>query len=160
MNWPVYVSRAEAAAYARWKGLELPTEAQWHRAAYGTPEGPERDYPWGSQPPDPDHGNFDFQNFDPVSVDSHPRGQSAFGIWGLLGNGWEWTSDRFGPFPGFSPASFYPGYSADFFDGEHFVMKGGSARTAACLLRRSFRNWFQPHYQYGYAGFRCVGTGE
>jgi formylglycine-generating enzyme required for sulfatase activity len=36
------------------------------------------------------------------------------------------------------------------------VMKGGSARTAACMLRRSFRNWFQPHYQYVYAGFRCV----
>ena len=44
----------------------------------------------------------------------------------------------------------------DFFDGRHFVMKGGSARTAACMLRRSFRNWFQPHYQYVYAGFRCV----
>jgi formylglycine-generating enzyme required for sulfatase activity len=36
------------------------------------------------------------------------------------------------------------------------VAKGGSARTAACLLRRSFRNWFQPHYPYVYAGFRCV----
>jgi len=160
LNWPVYVSRAEAAAYARWKGLRLPTEAQWHRAAYGTPEGLERDYPWGSQPPDSDRGNFDFQNWDPVSVDRYPQGQSAFGIWGLLGNGWEWTSDLFGPFPGFRPASFYPGYSADFFDGKHYVMKGGSARTAACLIRRSFRNWFQPHYPYGYAGFRCVEAGE
>jgi gamma-glutamyl hercynylcysteine S-oxide synthase len=36
------------------------------------------------------------------------------------------------------------------------VMKGGSSRTAACMLRPSFRNWFQPHYQYVYAGFRCV----
>ena len=54
--------------------------------------------------------------------------------------------------------SFYPGYSADFFDGKHYVMKGGSARTAACMLRRSFRNWFQPHYQYVYAGFRCVSN--
>ncbi len=40
--------------------------------------------------------------------------------------------------------------------GSTYVMKGGSARTAACMLRRSFRNWFQPHYQYVYAGFRCV----
>jgi ergothioneine biosynthesis protein EgtB len=160
LNWPVYVSQAEAAAYARWKGLRLPTEAEWHRAAYGTPEGVERDYPWGGQAPGPERGNFDFQNWDPVPVDRYPEGRSAFGIWGLLGNGWEWTSDVFEPFPGFHPASFYPGYSADFFDGKHFVMKGGSARTAACLLRRSFRNWFQPHYPYGYAGFRCVESGE
>ena len=54
-------------------------------------------------------------------------------------------------FPGFEPFPFYPGYSANFFDGKHFVMKGGSPRTAACMLRRSFRNWFQPHYPYVYA---------
>ena len=51
---------------------------------------------------------------------------------------------------------FYPGYSANFFDGKQYVMKGGSPRTAACMLRRSFRNWFQPHYPYVYATFRCV----
>ena len=85
-------------------------------------------------------------------------GQSAFGVQGLLGNGWEWTSTIFRPFAGFEPFPFYRGYSADFFDGKHFVMKGGSARTAACMLRASFRNWFQPHYQYVYAGFRCVNS--
>ena len=51
---------------------------------------------------------------------------------------------------------FIRGYSANFFDGKHFVMKGGSPRTAACMLRPTFRNWFQAHYQYVYAGFRCV----
>ena len=51
---------------------------------------------------------------------------------------------------------FYPGYSADFFDGNHFVLKGGSPWTGARLLRRSFRNWFQPHYPYVFAAFRCV----
>jgi formylglycine-generating enzyme required for sulfatase activity len=74
----------------------------------------------------------------------------------MVGNGWEWTSTAFAPFEGFRPFPFYPGYSADFFDGKHFVMKGGSVRTASCMLRPSFRNWFQPHYQYAYAGFRCV----
>jgi formylglycine-generating enzyme required for sulfatase activity len=74
----------------------------------------------------------------------------------MVGNGWEWTASVFEPFSGFEPFAFYAGYSANFFDGGHYVLKGGSARTAACLLRRSFRNWYQPHYPYIYAGFRCV----
>jgi gamma-glutamyl hercynylcysteine S-oxide synthase len=156
LDWPVYVSHAEASAYAHWVGKALPTEAQWHRAAYGTPQGTERPYPWGSEAPDPRFGNFDFESWDPTPVGAFLQGQSAFGVADLMGNGWEWTSTLFGPLPGFQPFEFYPGYSANFFDGEHYVMKGGSARTASCMLRRSFRNWFQPHYQYVYAGFRCV----
>jgi ergothioneine biosynthesis protein EgtB len=156
LDWPVYVSHAEATAYARWAGKSLPTEEEWHRAAYGTPDGGERTYPWGSGAPNSHFGNFDFARWDPTPVTGLPAGQSAFGVLGMLGNGWEWTSTAFAPFPGFEPFPFYRGYSADFFDGKHFVMKGGSARTAACLLRPTFRNWFQAHYQYAYAGFRCV----
>jgi iron(II)-dependent oxidoreductase len=157
---PVWVSHAEAAAYARWAGKSLPTEAQWHRAAFGVPggtvRGAERAYPWGSDSPDGSRGNFDFASWNPTPVAWHPMGVSAFGVFDLLGNGWEWTSTPFAPLPGFEPFSFYPGYSANFFDGKHFVMKGGSQRTAACMLRRSFRNWFQPHYPYVYSKFRCV----
>jgi iron(II)-dependent oxidoreductase len=155
---PVYVSHAEASAYARWAGKALPTEGQWHRAAYGTPEAVERQYPWGDQAPDPKRGNFDFQQWDPTPVGAFPEGRSAFGAADLVGNGWEWTSTVFAPFEGFEPFPFYRGYSANFFDGKHYVMKGGSARTAASMLRRSFRNWFQAHYQYVYAGFRCVSN--
>ena len=110
----------------------------------------------GGEAPDRRFGNFDFESWDPTPVGAFRQEQSAFGVADLVGNGWEWTSTVFAPFPGFQPFEFYPGYSANFFDGEHYVMKGGSARTAACMLRRSFRNWFQPHYQYVYAGFRCV----
>jgi iron(II)-dependent oxidoreductase len=156
LDWPVYVSHDEASAYARWAGKELPSEAEWHRAACATRDGSERAYPWGAEPPSPRHGNFDLQRWDPVPVGSFPGGASDFGIADLVGNGWEWTRTPFAPFPGFEPFSFYPGYSANFFDGKHFVMKGGSPRTAACMLRRSFRNWFQPHYPYVYATFRCV----
>ena len=156
LDWPVYVSHAEASAYARWAGKSLPTETQWQRAAYGAPEGQERRYPWGAEPPSSKRGNFDFQRWDPTPVGAFPEGRGAFGVADLLGNGWEWTATPFGPFPGFEPLPFYRGYSADFFDNKHFVMKGGSARTAACMLRRSFRNWFQPHYPHVYAGFRCV----
>jgi gamma-glutamyl hercynylcysteine S-oxide synthase len=155
-DWPVYVSHDEASAYARWAGKELPSEAEWHRAACGMRSGGERAFPWGERAPTALHGNFNFQRWDPVPVGAYPEGNSDFGIADLVGNGWEWTRTPFAPFPGFLPFPFYPGYSANFFDGMHFVMKGGSARTAACMLRRSFRNWFQPHYPYVYAKFRCV----
>ena len=156
LDWPVYVSHAEASAYARWAGKSLPTEEQWHRAAYGTPEGSDRRYPWGETIPDAKLGNFDFHRWDPAPVNTFPQSASAFGVQGLVGNGWEWTASIFAPFPGFEAFPFYRGYSANFFDGKHFVMKGGSAHTAACMLRPTFRNWFQSHYQYVYAGFRCV----
>jgi ergothioneine biosynthesis protein EgtB len=155
-SWPVYVSHAEAEAFCRWKARALPSEAQYHRAAFGVPDGSERAFPWGGLAPQRNHGNFDFQQWDPEPVDAHPDGNSAFGIAGLIGNGWEWTSTVFEPFSGFESFPFYSGYSADFFDGNHYVMKGGSPRTSALLLRRSFRNWFQPRYPYIYASFRCV----
>ena len=157
-EWPVYVSYAEASAYGRWVGKSLPTEEQWQRAAYGSAAGGERPYPWGAAPLSPDYGNFNFENWDPVAVGDHPAGSSTFGAEDMLGNGWEWTSTLFQPFPGFEAFPFYRGYSADFFDGKHYVLKGGSARTAACMLRPSFRNWFQAHYQYVYSGFRCVSN--
>ena len=156
LDWPVYVSQAEAKTYAKWAGKSLPTEAEWQRAAYCTPDGGERAYPWGSEPPSSQLGNFDFALWSPAPVNAFPEGRSAYGVEGMAGNGWEWTSTEFAPFPGFEPFPFYRGYSADFFDGKHFVMKGGSARTAACMLRPTFRNWFQAHYQFIYTGFRCV----
>jgi ergothioneine biosynthesis protein EgtB len=154
--WPVYVSHAEASAYARWKGARLPTEAEYHRAAFATSSGVERAHPWGDEPPDRTRGNFDLQHWDPLPVGSLPAGASAWGIHDLVGNGWEWTSTVFDGFPGFAPTVAYPGYSADFFDGQHYVLKGASPATASELVRRSWRNWFQPRYPYPYAGFRCV----
>ena len=157
-GWPVYVSHAEAAAFARWRGRRLPTEAEYHRAAYGTPDGRERALPWGASAPDAARGNFDFASWEPVPVGSRPAGASALGVHDLVGNGWEWTSTVFGPFPGFEPMASYPEYSADFFDGQHYVMKGASPATARELVRRSFRNWFRPNYPYVYAKFRTAAA--
>jgi gamma-glutamyl hercynylcysteine S-oxide synthase len=143
-DWPAYVSHAEASAYAHWAGKTLPTEAQWQRAAQGTPSVPA--------------GNFDFRSWDPQAVDAYPDNVSEFGVVGQYGNGWEWTSSLFDALPGFEAFPFYLGYSANFYDGQHYVIKGGSARTAQCMLRPTFRNWFQPRYQHVYAGFRCASA--
>jgi len=140
-DWPVVVSQAEAVAFARWRGARLPTEAEWHRAAEGTRR---------------DAGNVGFRHGSPVPVGSCPEGASRHGVLELVGNGWEWTDSPFEPFPGFVPLARYPGYSADFFDGAHFVLLGGSWATDEALLRPSFRNWFQPHYPYVFSKFRCV----
>ena len=156
LNAPAYVTHRQAAAYTRWVGKDLLTEAQFHRAAFETPEQKERHYPWGSSVPDAAHGNFNFHHWDPVDVDANPAGDSAWGVSQLVGNGWEWTSTPFGPFAGFQPFPFYPGYSKNFFDEEHYVLKGASPRTASCFLRPSFRNWFRPDYPYVYATFRLI----
>jgi ergothioneine biosynthesis protein EgtB len=154
-SWPVYVSLAEASAFARWRGARLPTEGEYQRAALGSPEG-ERQYPWGDGAPAPQYGLFDFASWDPEPAGSRPDGASAWGVEDLVGNGWEWTSTAFAPFPGFRAMAPYPEYSADFFDGGHFVLKGASPATARELLRPTFRNWFRRHYPYVYATFRCV----
>lgn len=141
LDWPVYVTQNEASAYAKWAGASLMSEPQFHRAAEGAQV---------------DIGNSNFRHWDPVSVTAYNEGESTFGVAQLIGNGWEWTSTPFGPFEGFQSFDFYPGYSKNFFDNEHFVLKGASPRTDACFLRPSFRNWFRGDYPYVYAGFRLV----
>ncbi|HLY18432.1 MAG TPA: SUMF1/EgtB/PvdO family nonheme iron enzyme [Bryobacteraceae bacterium] len=142
LDWPVYVTQEQAQTYARWKGASLPTEAQFHRAAYHGAH----DHFAGE--------NVDFQGWDPVPVTA--SSPNRWGVAQMVGNGWEWTSTLFEPFAGFQPFSFYPGYSANFFDRQHYVLKGGSPLTARRLLRDSFRNWFRPAYPYVYATFRLV----
>jgi gamma-glutamyl hercynylcysteine S-oxide synthase len=139
LDAPVYVSHAEAAAYARWQGRRLMTEAEWHRAAEGASP-----------------GYSDFAGLDPISVGAYPQTASVHGVHDLIGNGWEWTSTVFAPFDGFTAMRSYPEYSADFFDGRHYVMKGASPATARELIRASFRNWFRGNYPYVYAKFRTV----
>jgi formylglycine-generating enzyme required for sulfatase activity len=151
LDAPVYVTRDQALAYAEWKGLSLPSEAQYHRAAFGQPDGES-----SSLPGEADAANSDFRFWDPVPVNATPGDVSEWGVEQVGGNGWEWTSTVFAPFAGFEATDFYPGYSADFFDGKHYVVKGASARTAAQLTRRSFRNWYRSEYPYTYTGFRVV----
>ncbi len=133
LDCPVYVTKVEAEAYARWRGKRLITEPEFHRLSCLAPPA--------------ENGNFDFRHWDPTPV--------LTGL-DLYGNGWEWTSTPFAPFPDFEPFPFYRNYSEPFFDDRHYVLKGASPRTAACFVRPSFRNWFRPSYPYIYAGFRLA----
>jgi gamma-glutamyl hercynylcysteine S-oxide synthase len=142
---PAWVTLNQAAAFAAWRGLTLPSEAQYHRAACLTL-------------PDPARDNFGFYRWDPVAVDAGYENTNGHAPVQMTGNGWEWTRDVFAPFDGFEIHPYYPGYSADFFDGRHYVLKGASPRTATMLTRPSFRNWFRPDYPYMYAGFRVAGN--
>ena len=156
-GWPVQVSGEQARAYAAFHGGRLPTEAELRLAAFGEPGGGVRPHPWGSAAAEPCHGTFGFHRWSPVPTGSHPDGASAFGVEELVGNGWEWTSTAFAPLPGFQAyARTYPGYSADFFDGEHDVVFGASWATDESLLRPSFRNWYRRDYPYVFSSFRVV----
>jgi ergothioneine biosynthesis protein EgtB len=155
-EWPASVSHCEAQAFTRWSGARLPSEQEFHRAAYATPDGGSRPHPWGDAAPAPEHANLGLWRWGPTRVGSHPLGVSAFGVHEMVGNGWEWTATPFRPFPGFRPLERYPRYSADFFDERHVVLLGGSWATDPRLVRRSFRNWFQPHYPFVFTKFRRV----
>jgi ergothioneine biosynthesis protein EgtB len=155
-EWPVYVSLAEARAYARWRGGRLPTEAEFHRAAYGDSDGGEHRGPGEPTPWTAEAANFDFRHWAPTPVGA-AGSAGVRSVHDLVGGGWEWTATPFAGFPGFEAnIPGYPGYSADFFDGKHAVLKGASWATGADLVRPSFRNWFQAHYPYVFAKFRCV----
>jgi len=148
------VSHYEAAAYARFVGKRLPTEIEWETAASYT-GATTTTYPWGEEEPTANHGNFDGNIGQTTPVNAYPGGQSSSGCWDLLGNVWEWTASPFAPYPGFQPYP-YRGYSQAYFDGQHYVMRGGSWATRPWGLRNSLRNWYHPWVREICVGFRCA----
>ncbi|KAL4447235.1 hypothetical protein ABPG77_007268 [Micractinium sp. CCAP 211/92] len=116
---PVYVSLAEAQAYAKLHGARLLTEPEWQ-----------------------------------LAMDSKVAAAGA--LRQLDSGGWEWTATPFAPLPGYQPDPLYQEYSSDFFDGEHFTLRGASPATHPAVARRSFRNFYQQLYPFVFAKFRLA----
>jgi len=98
--------------------------------------------------------NVGFKHWHPVPVT--PNGNTLSGQ-GKMGGVWEWTSTVLEKHEGFEPMALYPGYTADFFDGKHNIVLGGSWATHPRVSgRKSFVNWYQRNYPYVWAGARIV----
>lgn len=166
----VHVSWRDAQAYAQWAGKSLPTEAEWERAARGGLDG--KSYAWGDEfaphgriQANTWQGEFPWQNLlsdnyfwtSPVSSFRPNR----FGLYDMIGNVWEWTSDVYAPFPQAVPFCCAPVMQSaldDAADGELKVIKGGSF-----LCSERCRH-YRPAARFGqhsgtaacHIGFRCV----
>ena len=158
----IHVTWFEADAYCRWAGLRLPSEIEWEVAALGEPDSQgnlaasKRRYPWGNEVPQAGQtnhrANLDGVALGPVDVAARAEGDSAFGCRQMLGNVWEWTSDTFEPFAGFSPDA-YREYSTDLF-GHTKVLRGGAWTTRSRMMHGTYRNFFPPDRWDIFSGFR------
>ena len=150
---------AGAVNYCNWVGGDLPTEAQWEKAAKGTDE---RRYPWGNEFKSvPIRLNFDDSEYSfmddgyvktaPVGI--YPEGMSPYGVMDMGGNVWEWTNDWFAPL--YSKRVGVITYNPiGAVGGDGHVYRGGSYRSGFLDFRTTERRLSDDPLVD--LGFRCV----
>jgi iron(II)-dependent oxidoreductase len=153
----VHVSCHEADAFARARGVRLPSEAEWELAAtFDHRSGVKRAWPWGEHAPGPLEANLiESGNFAPLRADALAGSAAPCGALGMIGDTWEWSASEFVGYPGFR-AHPYREYSEVFFGGGYRVLRGGSFATSALVATPSFRNWDLPVRRQIFAGLRVA----
>jgi iron(II)-dependent oxidoreductase len=153
----VHISFHEADAFARARGLRLPTEFEWETAAtWDALAAVKLNWPWGEGPPEPRHANLiESGVFAPLGAGTLVDGAAPCGALGMIGDVWEWTASEFRAYPGFS-AYPYREYSEVFFGEQYRVLRGGSFAASADVVTPTFRNWDLPERRQIFAGLRVA----